>query len=131
MTIESISAAGFDRDVLHGDRPSAVAFVARWCGPCRYSLPIVETLASRWVDRIRFFRVDVDDDPDLVQEFRVFSIPTIALFADGRACAWSVGAKPASIVEADLGLRRYVPVAQTAPFSATRLLGRSPWTHFA
>jgi thioredoxin 1 len=99
-------AATFDTEVLQSDVPVVVDFWAAWCGPCRMVTPELEKLAAAHGSTVKVVKVDVDANREVAGRYRIQGIPTIALFRDGEVVASSVGAKPASAIEADLGLTR-------------------------
>jgi thioredoxin len=94
----------FDAEVLRSPIPVVVDFWAAWCGPCKYVAPELEALAVASEGRIKVVKVDVDANRKVARRYRIRSIPTIALFRDGKPVASSVGAKPRAAIEADLGL---------------------------
>jgi thioredoxin 1 len=69
-----------------------VDFWAEWCGPCRMLGPIIEELGAELAGRVRIYKCNVDDCPDLAGKFNVRSIPTLILFRDGEVVDTSVGA---------------------------------------
>lgn len=61
-----------------------VDFFATWCGPCRMMSPILEDIAEELKDKVKIYKVDVDNDPNLARKFGVMSIPTIIIFENGE-----------------------------------------------
>ena len=104
MTLTSVDESNFEREVLEAPVPVVVDFWAAWCGPCRMVAPELEALASNHGAALKVVKVDVDASPGIAQRYGVSGIPTIALFRDGQPVALSVGAKPRSALEAELGL---------------------------
>ncbi|CAI2297234.1 unnamed protein product [Caenorhabditis sp. 36 PRJEB53466] len=59
-------------------------FTASWCGPCQHIYPEVETQSAEYCDQLTFFKIDVDDNEQLVEEFGIGSMPTFVLLIDGQ-----------------------------------------------
>ena len=66
-------------------------FTAQWCGPCKMLAPILEKAADRYEGKVKFVKMDVDNNQKTAQGFRIFSIPTLLLFAGGEIRGQSVG----------------------------------------
>ncbi len=77
-----------------------VDFWAPWCGPCRMIAPVIEEVASQYDGKIKVGKLNIDDNQDTAQQFRVMSIPTIILFKDGQPVEGIVGAQPKRAFEA-------------------------------
>ena len=89
----NITSANFKSEVLESDKPVIVDVWATWCGPCRMLGPVVEELAEEHPE-IKVCKVNVDDEPDLAQEYGVMSIPFVASFKGGQLHKSSVGVQP-------------------------------------
>ena len=89
---EITSSKEFEQEVLSSTKPVFVDFWAEWCGPCRMVGPVVEELSREYNGSVNFVKVNVDQNSDLVQKYNVFSIPTLAIFKDGKAVSQKVGA---------------------------------------
>jgi thioredoxin 1 len=85
---------GFERAVLQSEIPVLVDFWAPWCGPCHMVAPVVEQLAAEYAGRVRAVKVDVDESPLVAQRYGIQSIPTLALFQQGKEVRRLVGVRP-------------------------------------
>ena len=83
----------FQEEVLGSDKPVLVDFWAPWCGPCRMVLPIIEEIAEENED-IKVVKINVDEDPELANQFGVMTIPTLYVFKNGQAVNHRSGAMP-------------------------------------
>ena len=81
MVVE-LNGQNFEAEVLKSDKPVLVDFWATWCGPCKMVSPLVDELAEEHKE-YKFCKVNVDDEPDLAQQFDVMSIPFVASFKNG------------------------------------------------
>jgi thioredoxin 1 len=90
----TISDDNFETEVLKADKPVLIDFWATWCGPCRAIAPIVEELALEYNGKIKFGKLDVDDNQDTAIKYGVRSIPTILVFKDGVVKEKIIGAVP-------------------------------------
>lgn len=83
----------FKTEVLGQKGLVLVDFYADWCGPCKMTSPILESL-SQEMKEMRFVKVNVDESSDLASEYSVFSIPTFLLVKDGKVASQFSGAMP-------------------------------------
>jgi thioredoxin len=72
------------RGILQGAKPVVVDFWASWCRPCHVMAPILRGLAKEFESEIVFAKVDVENNRDLVDQFKIKSIPTLVLIRNGK-----------------------------------------------
>jgi len=92
MVIE-ISDKDFEQQVLKSSLPVVVDFWAPWCGPCRMIGPIVEKLSEEFKGKLKFCKVNVDENQQLASKYKVMSIPMLMFFKNGQLDQ-SMGAVP-------------------------------------
>ena len=97
-----LDEAGFDKHVSRSDVPLVVDFWAPWCGPCRMMAPAFAEAAQRLEPRYRLVKVNTEATKNLAARFNIRSIPTIAIFRDGREIARQAGAMDVA------GIQRWV-----------------------
>ena len=97
MAVTVITKENFESEVLKSTNPVLLDFWASWCGPCRMLSPIVDEIAEE-NDNIKVGKVNVDEQPELAQAFKVMSIPMLAVVKDGKVTNTSVGYKAKAAV---------------------------------
>ena len=100
-TLQDVSDANFQAEVIESDAPVLVDFWAPWCGPCRVVAPVLEEIASERPD-LRIVKLNVDDNQQTAAQFDVLSIPTMILFKNGQVAKKIVGAYPKRKLEAEI-----------------------------
>ena len=73
---------------------TVVDFFATWCGPCKMLTPVLEGLSDDMQGKAKFIKVDIDQNLDLANEFRIASVPTMIIFKDGKKVEQLVGFLP-------------------------------------
>ena len=95
-----ITKANFESKVMNTSLPVLLDFHADWCGPCRMLAPTIEQLAEEYEGKIVVGKINVDEEPELANRFRVASIPTLVFMKDGKIVATSLGLRPKAELEA-------------------------------
>ena len=93
MAVITITKENFQSEVVQSDKPVLLDFWATWCGPCRMVSPIVDQIADERSD-IKVGKINADEQPELAQQFRIISIPTLVVMKDGQIANKAVGAMP-------------------------------------
>jgi thioredoxin 1 len=94
-----LSDATFEQEVLRSETPIVVDFWAPWCGPCRAVEPVLAQLEEESGGRVRFAKLDIDQNLQTASRYEVLSIPTAILFEGGEPQETVIGARPRSYYE--------------------------------
>ncbi|MBM4417596.1 MAG: thioredoxin [Chloroflexi bacterium] len=90
----AVTDTTFQKEVLSSSQPVLVDFWAAWCGPCKAVAPIVEEIARETQGKLKVAKIDVDENPNMPQQFGVMSLPTLIVFKGGRAVERLIGYQP-------------------------------------
>lgn len=91
-----LTKENFDQEVLQSDKPVLVDFWAQWCGPCRAVSPIMDELAGDYDGKAKVAKLNVDEQREVAEKFRIMSIPTVMVFKDGQMVEKLIGARSKS-----------------------------------
>jgi len=92
--IKHITASEFNQEVMQADLPVLVDFWADWCGPCRMMAPVLDETAAALEGKLKFVKVNVDEEVALAEKFEIMSIPTLMVFKGGQAVDTIMGFMP-------------------------------------
>lgn len=90
----NVTLDNFSEEVLDSKLPVILDFWAPWCGPCRIVEPIMDKLASEFEGRVVAGKINVDEQSELANQFKVMSIPSIFILKNGNVVERMVGARP-------------------------------------
>lgn len=86
-----VTDENFEQQVLKSPEPVVVDYWAPWCGPCRAMAPIFEEMSVEYAGKLRFAKMNTDDNPDTPGKYGIQGIPTAIFFKDGREVNRMVG----------------------------------------
>jgi len=92
--VSYVSEQDFKSEVLDASLPVLVDFTAVWCGPCKMVDPIIKQLAGEWDGKVKVFKCDADQNPNVIMQYGIMGIPTVMLFKDGKMVERSTGYLP-------------------------------------
>ena len=89
-----VTDANFETEVLQSETPVLVDFWAPWCGPCRMVAPIVDELSEEYDGKVKFVKLNTDDNIRTASTYGIRSIPTLLVFKGGDAVGSIIGFRP-------------------------------------
>ena len=91
--IQAVTKDNFDNEILKAQIPVVVDFYADWCGPCKMMSPLMEKLSVEYDGKVKFCKVNVDDEEELAIQNEVQSIPLFVIYKGGQVIEKTVGAR--------------------------------------
>lgn len=79
-----------------------VDFFAQWCGPCKMVGPVLEELSEEMQGKVKFVKVDVDQNDELSEVYGITNIPSMLILKDGKKQEMIVGFKPKQMIKESL-----------------------------
>lgn len=98
MSIINLTKDSYHNEVMETEKVVVIDFWATWCGPCKMMAPIVEEVAKDYPD-VKVCKVNVDEEPELSNAFKIVSIPTIVVIKNGEIIDSVVGYRPKEDIE--------------------------------
>ena len=102
MAIIGVNKDNFENEVLKSEKPVLVDFNANWCGPCRMLKPILEEVSEE-ESEVKIVSINIDEEEELAEEYKVFSIPCLVLFNHGKEVKRNVGLIPKDDIQKMIG----------------------------
>lgn len=100
--VTELNNTNFDSEVIKSTTPVVVDFWATWCGPCRMISPTIDKLAEQYKGKVKFCKVNVDENRELASRYHVMSIPLVLYFKGGKQADSSLGAVPESSLKSKI-----------------------------
>jgi thioredoxin 1 len=92
--IKEVNDMNFKTEVLESDKPVVVDFWAPWCGPCRMVAPVLDEISREIGDKIKFVKLNTDENQNTAAEFKIMAIPSLLIFHKGEEKDRVIGFKP-------------------------------------
>lgn len=96
--VQEVNVNNFETEVIKNDKLTIVDFFADWCGPCRKLAPVMEEIEQELSDRVKFTKINTDDNIQLAQNYQISGIPTLLVFKNGELVERMVGLMPKSSI---------------------------------
>ncbi len=97
MVLE-INTENFESEVLRKEGVTVVDFFANWCGPCRKLAPILEEVEGELAEKVRFAKINTDENLESAKQYQVSGLPTLLVFKNGEVIERMVGLMPKSSI---------------------------------
>jgi len=96
--IQKVTPDNFS-EILETDKPVLVDFHATWCGPCKMISPYIDEIAEEMQGKAIVAKLDIDECPNIAEEYNVMSVPTLMVFKNGEVIRQETGARPKQMIK--------------------------------
>lgn len=96
--IKEINTDNFIQEVLQSPLPVVVDFNAKWCGPCIKMMPMLEELSEVYSDKVKFVKIDADNNRELLTKYSVSGLPSLLVFKNSESVERMAGVLPKSTI---------------------------------
>lgn len=99
-----VNTDNFKKEVLESDVPAVVDFWAEWCMPCRMIAPVVDELSKDYKGKVKFIKINIDNNTELATSLQILSIPVLILFKNGKEIKRITGANPKAYIKKEIDI---------------------------
>ena len=92
--VQEVDINNFQSEVISSDKITIVDFFANWCGPCRKLSPLLEEIEQELSEKVKFTKINTDENIELAKQFQISGIPTLLVFKNGSLVERMVGLMP-------------------------------------
>jgi len=100
--VTELNEGNFDSIVLNSSNPVVVDFWATWCGPCRKLSPLIDEIAADYEGKVKFAKVNIQDNLEIAKKFSISGIPCLIIFKDGKAVERMTGLMPKATIASNI-----------------------------
>lgn len=104
--VKEINDVSFDQEVINSGEVVVVDFWAPWCQPCKMLAPVMEELSGELEGKVKFVKVNTDENPVASERYRISSIPTVMVFKNGMNQEALIGFRPKQAIKD--GIEKYL-----------------------
>ena len=97
-----LNVDSFEEEVINSELPVLVDCWAPWCQPCLIVAPIVKEVAEEYQEKVKFYKLNVDEAQEIAARYGIMSIPTLLIFKGGEVVDQIIGAVPAEMIKEKL-----------------------------
>lgn len=99
MAIINVTKENFKQEILEADKPVIIDFWAPWCTYCRRIAPAFDKIAAQQENKLIFAKINIDETPEIAEEYGIDTIPTLLLFKHGEVAGAIVAPDSKSKIE--------------------------------